>query len=320
MTTNSSIVLSSYRVGEISVDENRIRGEGGSLSPALVVPVKVELLNRQESQDLVITKLQASLLAGAPPSATVQIGAPVTIDPLLDGGIWASSPSAPVDHQRELRFPLTQELIRLLEGVAHRATGSLDLELRFGVSVAWLREEVAGALPTGMGTAVDLLPVGWCRIDSAALHIPLAAWATEILPSLGGDRFRLVVFRLPDPLGPLGREIASWFDQARAKYDGGDYRAALERCRDLRHAVERHLDAVEGRKIGERVAALADLPSDSITIVFLDIAWKSLVDLTNEAHHAKNPSESFKHSARAGLLVASALLECISDLLSPKQL
>lgn len=120
-------------------------------------------------------------------------------------------------------------------------------------------------------------------------------------------------------LGPLGREVATWFD--RARYDSGDYRGALERCSDLRHAVEKQLGAVDGRRVGERVAVLVNLPSESVTSGFLNAVWKSLVDLTNARRITRRlQNESFRESAWAGLLIAAVVLECLSELLSPRTL
>jgi hypothetical protein len=105
---------------------------------------------------------------------------------------------------------------------------------------------------------VDLLPLAWVRTDELRLLVPLAHWVESVLPALGTDRFRTVVISLPinGPLTP-NTPLVRWFDDARSRYDAGDWRGCIERCRDVRRAVETTLNASKSDPVGAKAAAAA---------------------------------------------------------------
>jgi hypothetical protein len=189
-------------------------------------------------------------------------------------GLWASHPGTAATHTAELRMPLTPAQLRVLEELpVHNGNVRLRLELR--AAAAWLREEHRHILGTGGGAAVELLPLTWLRTDELHLAVPIGHWVEQVLPGLGADRYRTVLISLPSksPLTP-GKPLVRWFDEARARYDRGEYRGCIERCRDVRRAVETLLEAGKSDPVSAKAANAAGLPAGTTT--FVDGVWRPL--------------------------------------------
>jgi hypothetical protein len=110
-----------------------------------------------------------------------------------------------------------------------------------------------------------------------------------------------------------------WFDDARARYDRGDYRGCVERCQDVRRAVETALQATKRDPVSAKAASAAGLAPG--TTAFLDGVWHALAEVTNEAHHPEHGEPTYRDAdARAVLLTTAVVLEYLGALLAPRAL
>lgn len=160
-----------------------------------------------------------------------------------DRGVWASIPNSTTSDAADLRFALAPLQVHLLDVAATQLDRLVNLLIRFEVEVAWVRDQPQDVLGHSSGSALELLPLASVRASEITLPVPRSEWAEAILPALGMDAIRLVGIRLPRRGGPLGDDLVAWFDQARHKFDAGEYRGAIERARD---GAERGREAAPG--------------------------------------------------------------------------
>jgi len=150
----ASISIGNFRVGWLRFDPALVRGEGGCLSPALLVPGSIQLDPRQEGETVAITEIEVELVlpTNAGPALGPGVGMPARVSGMrTQGGMWVSIPSGPVEHQVTFRFSLSREQVRLLEDHAQRmAEEQVPVGLRIHGAVAWVRqsEECATPWPT----------------------------------------------------------------------------------------------------------------------------------------------------------------------------
>jgi hypothetical protein len=105
-----------------SVDSTHVRAEGGLVAPMLVVPLAIELNQRPNTERLALLRLEAALWL---PSArgSVQLGPPALVfGDGTNGGLWQTSDSFAFQTRVELRFPITLEMLRLIEETVHAMT------------------------------------------------------------------------------------------------------------------------------------------------------------------------------------------------------
>jgi hypothetical protein len=318
--TVGDITTMNRRIGRLRLDPTQVRGEGGLLSAALVLPLSVELEAQPAEQRLVVTEVRAELSLGAGSAhAGSRLGESVRVRGVGgDRGVWASIPSSTTSDAADLRFALAPLQVHALDTAATQPNRVVNLLVRFEVEAAWVRDEPQNVLGHSSGSALELLPLASVRASEITLPVPRSEWAEAILPALGMDALRLVGVRLPRQGGPLGDDLVAWFDQARHKFDAGDYRGAIERARDVRNAVEKRLQATRNDPVAAKVRDARGLPEDAATTAFLDGVWEALAEATNEAHHAGHPDQAFTASdARAVLLTTAVILEYLAATLSP---
>jgi hypothetical protein len=326
MDGKADVMLGNFRVGRLHVDPVSVRGEGGCLSPVLVLPASLQLDPRHETQTIAITELEADLVLpnrGEVALGSV-LGSPARVSSLNHrSGLWVSIPGSPVEHRVDFRFPLSIEQIRLLEDHAERlGDEEIPVGLRLRVAAAWMRQNSDAPqpglanhpLPAATGTAAELWPLGEGKIEPLEARLRREDWATRVLPGLGANQIRLIAVRLPTASRALGTEAGSAIDAARHRYDAGDYRGAIQACRDLRDAVREHLDA-DSATVAERVAELLTVPTDSPEIVLLDNIWKTLSDLSSASHHRQGRGLGAAE-ARACVLLAATAVEYLTSLLA----
>jgi hypothetical protein len=238
--------------------------------------------------------------------------------------MWASIPSSPVEHHVTFRFPLSREQVRLLESYAQRlAEQEVPIGLRTHAALAWVRQSenvrrlgAAGhPIAATLGLASELWSLESAKIEPLELRLRREDWAVQVLPGLGADEVRLIAVHLPAASPALGSEAAAAIDMARQRYDEGDYRGAVQACRDLRDAVADHLGA-DGKQIAERVGEKLALPADSPTRALLDNLWKTLSDLSSAAHHRQG-KQLGQAEARASVLIAATVVEYLTEILGP---
>ena len=97
------------------------------------------------------------------------------------------------------------------------------------------------------------------------MQIPASLWVSNVLPPLGFSSLRLIEIALPAANELLPDALLASFDAARRDYDLGNYRECVQKCRDVRNAVEQHLRATRQHSvanvIGDRLGQLSDAPS-----------------------------------------------------------
>ncbi len=79
------------------------------------------------------------------------------------------------------------------------------------------------------------------RIVDFPVQVLAERWVKQVLPELGLNSLRLVEVALPTPGGFYPELAPTSFDEAQQGYDPGNYRACIEKCRYVRHAIEEHV-------------------------------------------------------------------------------
>ncbi|PZR99876.1 MAG: hypothetical protein DLM70_14600 [Chloroflexi bacterium] len=310
-------------VGEIALDLERVRGEGGPASPCLVLPVTVSMHSRDASQALAVTNLVCTLYSGEIIPA-YQVGQPVTFD-LMGGLPVRSTRFAPNPHCMEISFPLSTSLIHRLEDRRHRTEDKAFFgHLTVSGTVAWLvasggeapgnrsMKPIPGyAFDSNLGICFILAPFQETRVDTIVVRVSASTWIDHVLPGLGLDHVRLVEISLPRSGGALPEAIGPFFDGARRDYDAGRYRECVQKCRDVRYAVEKHVGATAQRPVGEAIQDRVGWPLAEAERRFLNQCWRALADFTSASHHQH---AFFAADANACLLLSAVLLEFLQNL------
>jgi hypothetical protein len=328
MNGRASISVGNYRIGYLFVDPTSIEGQGDALGPALVVPAALQLDACEEGKMIAITEIEADLLfpAGSDSGGAVQVGGPARASTTsIRAGLWTSVVSGPAEHQVAFRFVLGREHVRLLEDQArHLGTEPVPLELSLRVQAAWVRKSenaprpgpAGHPVPAATGLASELWPLWEAGIEALRLHLRREDWGERVLPGLGGNRLRLIAVRMPAASRLLGFDAAVAFDAACVAYDAGEYRRAVQACRDLREAVAGHLGTADGERLADRVGELLGWAEDFPSRDLLDGLWKTLIDISGAASHRRG-RQLTAIDARASILIAATTVEYLTELLGP---
>lgn len=310
----ASISAQSSNLGEIQCDPATITGHGGSHAPTLVIPTTLALHPRPANQAVAITDVHAQVHVG--PKRDQPVGPMTRARNTSSGAPWISNANYTATYAIDLRVPIPQEQMHALEMLPASST---DVPVRIQIEK---RASAVGAehqLPWGIGggSALELWALSWIRTDELQFTVPGPHWAAQVLPGLGADRYRTVLIALPrdSPLTP-DTPLVRWFDEARERHDRGDHRGCIERCRDVRKAVEAALAATRAEPVSTKAAQSGTLPQSATQ--FLDGVWKALAEITNNAHHPENGDGVFTHAdARAVLLTTSTMLEYLAETIAP---
>lgn len=328
MLSSRSLSLHTTIVGDLSVDSDQVRGDGGLLAPALVIPLKVELLPRPTDERLALQRLSVLLLVPTATQGYVQLGPPVHVFGDSSGhGVWHTYEGHPSDTTVELRFPLSGAAVRLVEDAAHRIQPALNLKLRINAAFAHVVAAEQLYVRTAIGDqrhlfdhAFDLRSLGSSSSQDLDVQISREHWAEQVAPGLGIDWFRVVAVRLPKQVEGLDPKLVSIFDEAVRTYERRDYRGAINACRDIRELVEESLGASGKGGVAAIVGTERRLPEDAPERELIDGAWKLLTDVTNTAHHSRSQGRYGAADARAMLLFTAMLLEYLADSLTRRLL
>jgi hypothetical protein len=114
MLTTTEIQLNNNFIGKVRIDSTQIRGEGGWLDPHLIIPIEIELYQRPENQQLVLTSISYSLKLNGNPGTANQIGSSAHLN-LIWNMNYRTFPNAPTANTLQLSFNLTQEQVKKLE-------------------------------------------------------------------------------------------------------------------------------------------------------------------------------------------------------------
>jgi hypothetical protein len=281
----ADIGLAQSMVGRLRIDPLRIRGEGGALAPALVVPVELDL-HEADGKKLVLERLVGELWTRPGAGARVRLGLPVTIESAGSGDTRPlfSLPRGGT-HNFDVRIDLTVPGVRLLDEHVQASTqGPVILAVYFEVRLGVLESSQAEDLPSLDNPATFTVRRFWTTsIEELEIQLPREHWAQELAPKLGHDHVRLVAVEMPAANGPLGGGLIAMFDAASRAYDADDWRETIQKCRDVRSHIEQHTPQQPELRIFQTVAERVGVEESDPRIRFLDQAWSALVDITNAA-------------------------------------
>lgn len=313
---------SGHGVGVVLVDANRLRAEGGSIDPALIVPITFELAP-ERSGPIALSDVEAQLACPGP--VPTPLGPPVRMSPrrTLHGGR-----DAVAKMHTEFRFRMPPELLNRLEWLAASAAPSpLTLGIMFQATVSWVRGSgnsfggTSGVVRVDVpfdpsaGLLHDLVPFDEPAAATLVFQISRERWAEQLLPALGLDRVRLLSVFLPRAGGVLSNDVVRHFDEARLALDAGRFRDAVGACRDVLETIERDLGAKSGH-LETALAAQLAVPVTSPLVALVQGSWKSLTQITNRASHPADSAWFARVEARTTLMLTAVLLEALSEALA----
>lgn len=247
MLATADIQLNQVTIGKIRIDSTQIRGEGGWLDPHLIIPIEIELYQRPENQQLVLTDISYSLKLTENPGISNQLGSTAHLN-LIRNMNYRTFPKTPTANTLQLPFNLTQEQVKKLEEVredSHQGPFMLYVELE-GV-IAWLAGTGNSVgihqskpsilrgenLPLEFGMYSELIPFWNTSIGVLRIALESTTWV-KVLSGLGYDHVRLVEINLSQM--PEAGFVASQFDKARSYLDEGRYEECIAACRGIKNA------------------------------------------------------------------------------------
>jgi len=326
-----NIQVNSVRsVGKITVDESRIRGEGGPARPQLVIPTMVTMSQRPDESALALTELRASLRPGTGADGFPKdtIGQAVTLD-MADGFLGWTRPDGASEHPVEFRIPLTTIDIEAVEQRRHQTS---DGRARFAL---WMDPVVEGVrhfnqqFPPGIdnqhkgpwddpifGMYSQRFTFWTSSVQPLIVNIEMSQWVETILPGLGYNQLRLVELHLPPAL-PGHNAASVEFDKARLAFDQRRYSECVAACRGLVSMWNSLLGATGTNQMGDVVGNKLDWPTDDKRRTFITKTWVATLDMVNLSHHPEGQPDPQYFSAqetRLLFLQVAALSEFLSAL------
>lgn len=314
MIHEASITLQSTRVGLLRVEPLQIRVDREASRPTLIFPLGVELF--KGAHDLFLDRLEAVLTTRPPSGPRRRLGLTGTISGTGgQHGLLNSQPQGYGAAQTQLRIELLGEDLLLLDELVQRSTGTIaELALICDLRLCIIREMM---LDSGVGTALDVLPLARATTDELQIQLPRDFWARELAPALGHDRYRLVAVQLPTSEGALGDGLVPLFDAASRAYDAAEWRESIQKCRDVRHYIEEHLSLEDKERVAEAIAKRLSVDPTDPRIKFFDAVWAALADLTSKAHHLDSVGRLQAATAHAALLVTATMVQHVGELVGP---
>src|SRR5260370_25848485 len=209
MLATTEIQLNNIFIGKVRLDSTQVRGEGGWPDTHLIMPMEIELYQRPENEQLVLTGISYSFKLEGNPGKANQIGTSARLN-LLRNMNYRTFPNAPTSNTLQLSFNLTQEQVKKLEEAredSHQGPFTLYVELE-GV-MAWLagtgnsvdpHQSKATTLrgenlPLVFGMYSELIPFWNTSIGVLRISLESTTWV-KVLSDLGYDRVRLVEINL----------------------------------------------------------------------------------------------------------------------------
>ncbi len=318
MLTTTEIQLNNIYVGKVRIDSAQIRGEGGWLDPHLIIPIEIELYQRPENQQLVLTGLSSSLKRDGIPGTSNQIGSSNNLN-LLRNMNYRTFPNAPTVNTLQLSFNLTQEQVKKLEEAREDSLqGPFTLYVELEGVLAWLAgtgnsvgthqsepSTLRGEnLPLVLGMYSELIPFWNTSIGVLRVAIESTTWI-NVLSGLGFDRVRLVEINLAQM--PEAGFVASQFDKARRYLDEGRFEDCVAACRGIKNAWEKRLKATKKKPVAAILAEKLGWTQEDPHYQFLDKTWEGLHIMTSAFHHPEALSNTLDGAEEVSQsIVASA--------------
>jgi hypothetical protein len=328
MSNPVAIRVGNINIGEVSVQGDQVRGEGGPFDPRLMFPVSVTLQPRPERQAFTLLDVTGSLHpTGTTPSGANRIGPAVTVPLAREQMRFRTFPQASQTQGFELRIPLTPPLVAMLEAQRHASVDKVfRAVLHLLPTIGWLYETgnsfgrdrtpdgPMGELDVNLGMYSRFALLWTTHIEDLTVEVPASSWVELVLPGLGLDKLRLLEVVLPSASNLVPAGVVASFDGARRDYDLGDYRGCIEKCRYVRDALVGHLGATRDHRLGDIVADRRGLPADAPVRAFLNGVWRGWWDLTNAGHHVPAQQAFTSADAQACLMTAALILSYLGQM------
>ncbi len=193
MSNPVSISLTGTRIiGELSLDDTRVTGEGGWADPRLVFPLQITLNPSPAGASLAVTEVTCSLHLTTPASEQNQLG-PAQAVKLMYGFTCRAVSGAPSKGQIQARIALSQALIAQLERRRQQEPEHVfSASLRVQPTVAWL-ELTGNTTPDEFGEhpfmhqqfgPFSRLAYFWYpQVGDLAVQVPASVWIQQVLPA-----------------------------------------------------------------------------------------------------------------------------------------
>lgn len=287
---------------DISVEVDRIRGEGGPEYPRLVIPLEFILRSAEEEGKIraySLLWLKSDLYID-----NIKIGKGFS-GPIVEYS-WPHGSSC----QIAIEIPLDSYRLEKIEerrrdDIQFRLSGSALIAEHPSVTRAGSNEKQEHRRD------VESFAKGHFEIT---FSIPLSHWVGKVLPGLGYGKVKLIEIPTlekiePDTLKDAQEELV----QAQDYFTRGDYdkavghcRSALEPLKDLLPEMKPLLTNSENEWINEVGQA---------TYEWIDRTWKKTRDISSKAHHLPSIGHFSRFEAHTILMVTTALLSYSGKLL-----
>ena len=276
--------IGNHFIGTASINGANMRGEGGPISPYLIVPLDIKIDPRPTNAMITITKLRCSLHQDSSTGNHNLLTPTIELD-LSDQFRVRSVPSGSSYDNIELRFPLTLPQLTEIERIRHQADGAaFRATLQLHANIAWIRETGNDSPPnpqTFLGHPFDIsyglfssLVYFWITsIDKLDVYIPASHWISRVLPGLGIDRLRLIEVAFPDANDLVPQTAIDAFGQAQREFELGNYRSSMQQCRDVRTYIEQHLNATRSNSIEAVIEQRLHWPPNTPQSEFIQKQW-----------------------------------------------
>lgn len=299
-------------IGKVTVDINRISGEGGTYSPVLNFPITTEITEKS----FAITDLSCLVLLQGENLPNLQIGQVNLINGMG------------LKEYNELRIPLNQSLVCAIEKYRHKNQNkdvTLILKMKSKiVGIYWTENSMLEPVPSeekhfhqGYGMDSKVVNFWTTSVEDLKITIPQSIWVKKLLPQIGNSRLRLIEIEIPEKGTYFGvidaDKIVKLFDEATNYYNIGLYRDCIARCRDIREVIEGATKATCNNTLSSIIGKEIGWEKNDIRASFIDNYWTALINITNNASHFREISFSVS-DARTCLLSISVLLDYFSRL------
>jgi len=204
MSNPVDIRVGSRYIGQVVVQDNLVTGEGGPHDPRLVFPIAFTLDPRPMKQALALLDVTCSLHLTSTASDQNQVGQSITLHLAREQMRIRTFPQTSQTQGFQLRVPLSQSLLALVESHRHQADDkAFRAYLRLAPSVGWLYEignsrgldgtpdGPLAELENNLGLYSKFAQLWTTEIADLKLEVPASVWVEKVLPGLGLDRLRL---------------------------------------------------------------------------------------------------------------------------------
>lgn len=258
-----SFTYSSRIIGSIGCDPTQVRGRGMALSPALQVPVKLQMsaMDPTPQQDVGIMFEEITGFAVVDHAG----GFPI---PLETFPIRRIIMKGSTDQHVDLEFRITHSQVEAIEKARASGDVSLTLQVKIGYTVIC---QGHGAPTVGVLPIRAILDTGVAPVF-LNVKVPQSVWTNTVLPGVGFGQ--VLLFAMPAfPIAALA-SLGGAFEaakRAQALFNSGEYELCVTMCRTAVEPLRNHLKRIKAElgdgTAGDWAQKIGDATFDWLTIV-----------------------------------------------------